>query len=108
YDYKRENSYHMFFLSLCKYLQGTHEPLSNRESGDGRPDIILKSKTSRFASYVFEFKYDKESENVDKLAQIALNQIDKERYGVDLTGRIIHVGIGVHGKKAAMKWLVRE
>ncbi|MCD7892276.1 MAG: PD-(D/E)XK nuclease domain-containing protein [Erysipelotrichaceae bacterium] len=106
YDYKSENSYHMFFLSLCIYMQSTHEPLSNRESGDGRPDIILKSRTSRFASFVIEFKYDKGSENVDKLAEVALNQIDKERYGVDLSGRIIHIGIGVHGKKAGIKWVV--
>lgn len=57
-------------------MQSTHEPMSNRESGDGRPDIILKSRTTRFASYVIEFKYDKESENVDKLADEALSQVN--------------------------------
>ncbi len=86
-------------------MQATHKALSNRESGDGRPDIILKSKSQRYPSYVIEFKYDKESENVERLAQVALDQIDRERYGIELTGRIIHIGLGVHGKKAGMKWV---
>ncbi|MCD7949495.1 MAG: ATP-binding protein [Erysipelotrichaceae bacterium] len=107
YDYVSENSYHMLFLSLCIYLQGTHKPLSNREAGDGRSDVTLKSKTTKYPSYVIEFKYNKESENVDKLADEALDQIERKRYDAQLTGRIIHIGLGVHGKKVGMKWVVK-
>lgn len=78
HDYTSENSYHMLFLSLCIYMQATHKTISNRESGNDRPDIILKSHTTRYPSYVIEFKYDKESENTDKLADIALDQIEKK------------------------------
>ncbi|MCD7893019.1 MAG: ATP-binding protein [Erysipelotrichaceae bacterium] len=108
HDYKSENSYHMLFLSLCIYMQATHKAISNRESGNGRPDIILKSHTSRYPSYVIEFKYNKENENTDKLADIALEQIERKGYGIELTGRIIHIGLGVHGKKANMKWIIKQ
>ncbi|MCD7892305.1 MAG: ATP-binding protein [Erysipelotrichaceae bacterium] len=109
YDYESENSYHMLFLSLCLYLQGTHEPLSNREMGYGRTDIVLQSKAPRYPSYVFEFKYSKdEKDNLDKLADDAYQQIIREKYDAPLEGRTILVGFGHHLKKVAMKWIVRE
>ncbi|MCD7892266.1 MAG: PD-(D/E)XK nuclease domain-containing protein [Erysipelotrichaceae bacterium] len=109
YDYESENSYHMLFLSLCLYLQGTHEPLSNREMGYGRTDIVLQSKTPRYPSYVFEFKYSKEeNDNLDKLADDAYQQIIREKYDAPLKGRAILIGFGHHLKKVAMKWIVRD
>ncbi|MCD7809382.1 MAG: ATP-binding protein [Erysipelotrichaceae bacterium] len=109
YDYESENSYHMLFLSLCLYLQGTHEPLSNREMGYGRTDIVLQSKTPRYPSYVFEFKYSKdEKDNLDKLADDAYQQIIREKYDAPLKGRAILIGFGHHLKKVAMKWIVRD
>ncbi|MCD7949328.1 MAG: ATP-binding protein [Erysipelotrichaceae bacterium] len=109
YDYKSENSYHMLFLSLCLYLQSTHEPLSNREMGYGRTDIVLQSKIPRYPSYVFEFKYSKdEKDNLDKLADDAYQQIIREKYDASLKGRAILIGFGHHLKKVAMKWIVRE
>ncbi|MCD7894918.1 MAG: ATP-binding protein [Erysipelotrichaceae bacterium] len=109
YDYESENSYHMLFLSLCLYLQGTHEPLSNREMGYGRTDIVLQSKTPRYPSYVFEFKYSKdEKDNLDKLADDAYQQIIREKYDAPLKGRVILIGFGHHLKKVAMKWIVRD
>ncbi|MCD7808462.1 MAG: ATP-binding protein, partial [Erysipelotrichaceae bacterium] len=109
YDYESENSYHMLFLSLCLYLQGTHEPLSNREMGYRRTDIVLESKTPRYPSYVFEFKYSKdEKDNLDKLADDAYQQIIREKYDAPLKGRVILIGFGHYLKKVAMKWIVRE
>ncbi len=109
YDYESENSYHMLFLSLCLYLQSTHKPLSNREMGYGRTDIVLQSKTPRYPSYVFEFKYSKdEKDNLDKLADDAYQQIIREKYDAPLKGRAILIGFGHHLKKVAMKWIVRN
>ncbi len=109
YDYKSENSYHMLFLSLCLYLQSTHKPLSNNEMGYGRTDIVLESRTPRYPSYVFEFKYSKdENVSLDKLADDAYQQIIREKYDAPLKGRAILIGFGHHLKKVAMKWIVRE
>ncbi|MCD8029086.1 MAG: ATP-binding protein [Erysipelotrichaceae bacterium] len=109
YDYESENSYHMLFLSLCLYLQSTHKPLSNREMGYGRTDIVLESKTPRYPSYVFEFKYSKDDKvSLDKLADEAYQQIIREKSDAALEGRVILIGFGHHLKKVAMKWIVRE
>ncbi len=57
HDLERENSYYMFSLGMCMYLENQYEVLSNHENGKGRYDIILKSKKEHLPSYVIEFKY---------------------------------------------------
>ncbi len=109
YDYVSKNSYHMLFLSLCLYLENTHYPLSNRENGERRSDITMISKTPRYPSYVIEFKYGKEDKNdLNKLAQEAYDQIIRNNYNANIKGRIVDIGLGVHGKKVSMQWIIKE
>ena len=62
HDLERENSYHMFLLGMCMYLENQYEVLSNHENGKGRYDITLRSKKEHLPSYVIEFKYLKKTE----------------------------------------------
>ncbi len=108
YDYKNENSYHMLLFPLCLYLSNTHEVKSNSEEGKGRTDIILKAQNDKYASYVIEFKFGhKDSDDLDKLADVAYQQIIDNKYDATLQGRVIYIGLGVRLKEAAMKWIVR-
>ena len=56
HDLERENSYHMFLLGMCMYLENQYEVLSNHENGKGKYDITLKSKKEYLSSYIIEFK----------------------------------------------------
>ena len=60
YDLKEENSYHMMMLGMCTFLTGDYDVESNRESGKGRSDIILKAKTGEKPNIVMEFKGEAE------------------------------------------------
>ena len=94
-----ERFYHIFMLGIlsayddvrCKY------PLSNRESGGGRYDILVEKPD---CNYIFEFKASTESEDLEQKAEDALSQIDTKRYGADISGgkRLIKVGVAFCGK----------
>jgi len=105
--YKSENAekvyekiYHTFVLGLLSGYEDTKcpRPLSNRESGDGRYDILVQRPTE---NYIFEFKSCSENEDLLKHAEKALNQINTKRYGADLTdGKpLVKIGIAVCGKR---------
>jgi hypothetical protein len=93
--FSSENPYHMILLGMCTSLQGIYRVKSEPESGDGRADILLEAKYARYPHIVIEIKQGK---NVEQLAQDALLQIKEKRYGADLTGELLCLGIA-HDKK---------
>ena len=111
HDLERENSYHMFSLGMCMYLENQYEVLSNHENGKGRYDITLKSKKEHLPSYVIEFKYLKKTElkegELDQLANQAIQQIKDNHYDHELKGKVIYIGLAHHGKDVSIKWKER-
>ena len=103
HDLRDENSYHMMMLGMCSYLYGEYEVKSNRESGKGRSDILLRPLKKANPGIVLEFKYTKdEKEDLEKLAQQALNQITERAYGAELTGIVYRIGLAHCGKRVAV------
>ena len=99
-----ERIYHVFLLGIlsayddvrCRY------PLSNRESGDGRFDILIERTN---AYYIFECKACDKKSDLVKEVNGALSQIDANRYGADLKKdkRLIKIGIAFCGKLCKVK-----
>ena len=109
HDLNNENSYHMMMLGMCICLSNRYDILSNRETGKGRCDIILKAKDEKRTSFVLEFKYLKEKKDnihdeLNKLACKAIQQIKNNRYDEGLKGKVIYVALAHHGKDVIMKW----
>ena len=108
YDLKNENSYHMMMLGMSVCLCDDYEIKSNREEGKGRCDLILKAKNTNQTSFVLEFKYLKENQNVtDKLEELssqAIQQIKENKYDSELTGKVVYIGLAHHEKDVVMKW----
>lgn len=107
FDLVNENSYHMLMLGICLYVKPDYEVISNREEGEGRCDLILKAKKTELASYVLEFKYGKNENQLEKDAHGAVDQIREKGYDRDLSGKIIHVGLAHSGKRVKMVWVER-
>ena len=78
YD-SEENFYHGFFLSLL-YGMKNYTPKSNREIGDGRPDIILYPERPKDVAYIFELKARKKFNEMDDGLKEARNQINEKKY----------------------------
>ena len=82
FDYA-ENYYHGFLTGLLKGA-GKYLVVSNRESGNGRPDIILKAPSVRGSAIVLELKVADSFQQMEKECQKALAQIEDKKYETEL------------------------
>ena len=74
-----ESFYHGFFLSLLYGVPG-YEPRSNREEGDGRPDIVLEPRRPKNPAIIFELKTRKKFTEMQDGLKEAFDQIRDRRY----------------------------
>ena len=100
----RERIYHVFLLGLLSAYDDVRcrRPQSNRESGDGRYDVLVERPDG---DYIFEFKACGSAEDLGAKAAEALDQIDSKRYGTELdkTKPLIKIGVAFHGKQCRVK-----
>ncbi len=101
-----EALYHMMFLGMLMSKQAHYEISSNRESGEGRYDLVLLPKQHQEAGYIFELKQSKPT-NLSAAADSALQQIQDRHYRASLVlpkgmTRLIQVGIAFSGKRLAL------
>lgn len=78
-----ENFYHGFLLGILTGLQG-YEKLSNRESGEGRYDIVLKPYDERQPAIILELKRVQRFTEMESMCQEALQQIEDKHYDAGL------------------------
>ena len=78
-DKRYENPYQTLLAGFLHGLEGTYLSIPNFESGDGRPDIILKPMAKNKPAYILELKRLKDR-SVEKELEEALNQIKINRY----------------------------
>ena len=103
-DGANEGFYHGMMLGLCAILGNRYRIRSNRESGLGRFDIQLMPLANDIPGFLFEFNA---RENLESLADKALQQIDDKKYDTELRNAgvksIIKIGIAFRGKNAVVK-----
>ena len=74
-----ESFYHGFFLSLL-YGVPDYAPMSNREEGDGRPDIVLYPDNPTDPAIIFEIKKRKSFNEMEAGLKEAYDQIRDKKY----------------------------
>ena len=101
YDYV-ESYYHGFLAGLLRNMK-KFRVISNRESGLGRPDILLKTPSVRGMAVVIEIKAVKEFVKMREGCQAALEQIQARKYEESLRtegyGMILSYGICFYQKE---------
>ncbi len=104
FDTAGENFYHGFMLGLCALFGGSFIS-SNRKSGDGRYDIQLKPTKKGLPGILIELKTEKDctEEQLKKLSQKALRQINDKKYDTELkvagVETIYKYGVAFSGKR---------
>ena len=82
-----ENFYHGLVIGLLVELRGRYEIKSNRESGLGRYDVMLRPMDKNDNAIIIEFKSKRRSDKsrtLDELADMALMQIEEKKYETEL------------------------
>ena len=101
-----ENFYHGFVLGLLVDLGEEYIVNSNRESGYGRYDMKIEKKDGSIG-VILEFKTVKEEEKMEEMANVALEQIERNKYYLDMKERgvsnILKYGIAFNNKKAVLR-----
>ena len=102
-----ENFYHGLMIGILGFRRDW-EILSNRESGDGFSDILIKTKGQESrVGIVIELKYSENEKSLDKDCQDALQQIEDRNYAQELRNqgyqKILKYGIAFYHKKCCVK-----
>ena len=107
YDYQ-ESYYHGFLAGMLKNI-GNYIVLSNRESGNGRPDIILKYPSVRGKAVILEIKVARTYQELESKCDEALKQIKDQKYEEELRQEgysdILKYGVAFYRKECMVKQL---
>lgn len=105
YDYQ-ESYYHGFLAGMLKNI-GNYIVLSNRESGNGRPDIVLKYPSVRGKAVIIEIKVAKSCQELGQKCEEALKQIEVKNYEAELLREgyqdIMKYGVAFYKKECMVK-----
>ncbi len=106
YDAGAEGFYHGLVLGLIALMDNQYKIRSNRESGDGRYDISLLPRDSKYPGILMELKWKNglNKETLNNLSKEALRQIDEKRYDQEMKeagiSHLLKLGIAFSGKRA--------
>lgn len=80
---EQENYYHGFVTGLVSGFSG-YMVVSNRESGNGRFDLVVKQRSRWHHAAILEFKVVEKYNQMTKACEDALKQIEKKDYEASL------------------------
>ena len=109
YDTGAEGFYHGLTLGLITLMDNHYRIKSNRESGDGRYDICLIPRATKYPGIIMELKWKRgiDEDKLEALSQEALAQIDEKRYDLELKDsgveEVLKLGIAFSGKKVVIR-----
>ena len=99
-----EAFYHAFVMGLLRIDNDYYEVTSNRESGFGRYDILLKPKVKNIPAYIIEFKLVRDNTTFESTIETAFEQIDDMKYDTSVKNLdVIKMAIAFKGKKVKIE-----
>ena len=99
---KDEGDYHLILATIVLGREGRYRVSIDRESGNGRPDILMESRHPKYPNIVVEIKkaQSDSATELERLAHEALEQIKEKDYCRGLKGKALLYGISFKGKEA--------
>ncbi|QTA81702.1 AAA ATPase-like domain-containing protein [Desulfonema limicola] len=98
-----EKVYHALVLGMLVWMSFAYEIRSNRESGYGRYDIMMKPRDLKKHGIIIEFKMIDEEKTPEHTLKKAMEQIEKRKYAAELEAagvkEIIKIAVAFKGKE---------
>ncbi|MBK8254497.1 MAG: AAA family ATPase [Polyangiaceae bacterium] len=102
-----EKLYHGLVLGLLVHLESHYDVRSNRESGYGRADVLMRPKTPGRPGVVIELKVRDEDETPEEVLADAAKQVRDRKYATELENAgatpVHEYAIAFDGKKVWVK-----
>lgn len=108
FDLRDEASYELLLLTIMHGMLGGYRVASQRESGNGRVDLILEPRSGDAAPIIMELKVSDSEDDLPADAEAGLRQIHERKYYLGMKGTVILVGISFWGKVPYAKTEVLE
>lgn len=101
---KPETFYHGMMIGLLAALEPDYEVRSNRESGEGRPDVLIKPRYAGKPGAVLELKSARQGETtIEKVMADGLRQLETNDYAAELraagVAKIAQMVVAFNGKR---------
>ncbi|WP_375327178.1 AAA family ATPase [Candidatus Tisiphia endosymbiont of Nemotelus uliginosus] len=109
---RAELFYSGFMLGLINMLAPDYIIESEKETGDGRADIILVPQVGRAENaIIIEYKVSKSTEELESVAKSGLSQINDKRYDTKIkehkhVKKIIKISMAFCGKEVALQYQI--
>ncbi len=109
---RAELFYSGFMLGLINMLSGDYIIDSEKETGDGRADIVLVPQAGKAENaIIIEYKVTKAAEELESTAKAGLRQINDKRYDTKIkehkhVKKIIKISMAFCGKEVAMQYQI--
>ncbi len=102
-----EKFYHALVLGMLVWMSGEYDIRSNRESGYGRYDVMLKPKDLNRPGIIIEFKKVDDNTSPERALEAAMEQIEAKHYAAELQAagikNILKLAIAFRGKDLWIK-----
>jgi hypothetical protein len=91
-------------LGLLVHLEAQYDVRSNRESGFGRADVLIRPRQAGRPGVVLELKVPQEGETVEHALHSALEQLRDRQYAIELQAAgaspVLELAVVFDGKRA--------
>ena len=102
-----ERVYHAFVLGMAVHLSDRFELRSDRESGFGRYDLMMRPRHPEDRGIIMEFKAAQTADGIEAALDAAQTQIAERHYAMDLEqagiGLRSEIAVAFFGKKVAIR-----
>ncbi len=107
-----ERVYHGFVVGLLAAMEPVYQVRSNRESGTGRPDVIIRPLVPGKPGVVLELKVAKGHKTLDQALDEGIAQIASKDYSAELTragaGPVHAFAVAFDGKSVRVRALAQK
>ncbi|XXY54260.1 AAA family ATPase [Sorangium sp. So ce269] len=102
-----EEVYHGFVAGLLATLEPDYEVRSNRESGEGRPDVLVRPRQPGKPGVVLEMKVARGGQTLEQALEEGLSQIARRDYAAELRAAgaspVHALAVAFNGKQVAVR-----